>query len=350
MRERSILRSQTSELNPKLAIEQLTAELQPLDSSFTILFVSPTYDSLELEKHIKELCGPKAVACTTAGEISALGYGQNSISGMSFSKDLFASTIVDIDEFQKLTDPHHLTELQNRVVETLKLHHNQIAEGRSFAILLVDGLSMKKEDVTDCISSFMPVDVPVIGGSAGDGLKFKQTQIFANDSFRCHRATIVMVTTSIPFQVFKSQHFLTSDKKIVITSADPGDRIVHEIDGMPAAEAYAKCLGVNLSDFGPNLYSKHPVLLNIAGESYVRSIQKVNDDQSLTFYCAIESCLLFECILRRLEVKNLSERERQDLIDLYTINHACGFHTYGEQFGGTHINQTLTSIAIGSEK
>ena len=28
-------------------------------------------------------------------------------------------------------------------------------------------------------------------------------------------------------------------------------------------------------------------------------------------------------------------------------NHVIGFSSYGEQYGGVHVNQTLTGVAIG---
>ena len=33
--------------------------------------------------------------------------------------------------------------------------------------------------------------------------------------------------------------------------------------------------------------------------------------------------------------------------DILRRNNAIGFNTYGEQFCGVHVNQTLTAIALG---
>ena len=109
----------------------------------------------------------------------------------------------------------------------------------------------------------------------------------------------------------------------------------------------------------------------------VRSIQKVNPDGSLTFFAAIEEGLVlrvargddlldnleralataadrvgtsqaviaFDCILRRLEVVEGGATEGVERA--VNDHHLVGFSGYGEQFGGVHINQTLTAIAIG---
>ena len=34
--------------------------------------------------------------------------------------------------------------------------------------------------------------------------------------------------------------------------------------------------------------------------------------------------------------------------DILRRNNAVGFNTYGEQFCGVHVNQTLTAVALGS--
>jgi hypothetical protein len=118
----------------------------------------------------------------------------------------------------------------------------------------------------------------------------------------------------------------------------------------------------------------------IDGADYVRSIQKVNPDGSLTFYCAIEIGLVLrvaqgvdlvknleqaldrvqlaigtpqvllacDCNLRNLEIEHCGVRKRVD--ELLQRNHTIGFGSYGELFGGIHVNQTLTAVAIGAAR
>ena len=49
--------------------------------------------------------------------------------------------------------------------------------------------------------------------------------------------------------------------------------------------------------------------------------------------------------LRRLEIDQMGLREAVDQVLLR--NSALGFNTYGEQFCGVHVNQTLTAVALG---
>jgi hypothetical protein len=178
---------------------------------------------------------------------------------------------------------------------------------------------------------------------------------------------------------FKTQHFVPTETKLVITEADPEHRRVMEINGEPAAQAYADILGLQAQELNPTTFSNYPVILRIGGKDYVRSIQKVNEDGSLSFYCAIDNglvltlaqgvdivenlknqlsairqeipdpeCIIgYDCILRRLEAqeKNLAG----DLQRVLQKEKIFGFSTYGEQFNAIHVNQTLTGVAMGGK-
>ena len=110
---------------------------------------------------------------------------------------------------------------------------------------------------------------------------------------------------------------------------------------------------------------------------YCRSIQKSEDDYSLTFFCAIDNGIVltiakptgmvkstekilatlaqelgninmilgFDCILRRLDATNRGTLD--NISRVYSDANVIGFGTYGEQFESMHINQTFTGIAFG---
>jgi hypothetical protein len=52
-----------------------------------------------------------------------------------------------------------------------------------------------------------------------------------------------------------------------------------------------------------------------------------------------------DCILRKLEIV---QRGLVDRIEaMFRDNNVIGFNSYGEQYCGVHVNQTLTGVAIG---
>jgi hypothetical protein len=154
--------------------------------------------------------------------------------------------------------------------------------------------------------------------------------------------------------------------------------VVTEINGEPAGREYARMVGLEVDKLTPMIFSAHPVVVTIGGHTYVRSIQKVNEDESLTFFCAIEKGIVLtvaqgvdlvenleqafrdvrgeigppqvilgcDCSLRNLEASQRGLLER--IGALMSENNVIGFATYGEQFNAMHVNQTFTGVAIGS--
>jgi hypothetical protein len=44
----------------------------------------------------------------------------------------------------------------------------------------------------------------------------------------------------------------------------------------------------------------------------------------------------------------LPSPQKDRIAEVLEQNHTIGFNTYGEQFNGVHVNQTLVGIAIGT--
>jgi hypothetical protein len=304
-----------------------------------------------------------------------------SITAIAFCADHFevdSFNCLNLSDFPTSKEQENLSKIQ----ATLTKRKADMGPGsESFGILLIDGLSVKEEQYCGFVGNFLG-DIPLVGGSAGDDLKFEETFVYIDGEFRTNAATLTFVTTTVPFQIFKNQHFKETDQKIVITESNADKRVVNEIEGEPAAQAYAKKLGINVDEFSPQIFSKYTLMLPIGDENYVRSVQKVNEDGSLTFFCAIDNglvltmadkedlldsnnelfdqlenslvdidaCLIFECILRRLEFDDFDKEQKESINVQYKKYNCIGFHTYGEQYGNVHINQTITGVAFGKKR
>lgn len=178
--------------------------------------------------------------------------------------------------------------------------------------------------------------------------------MFADGAFREDSAVLVLASTSLPFRPFKLQHFVPTHERVVVTAADEENRIVHEIDGRPAAAAYARLMGVDVERLDPMLFAAQPIVVLIDGTNYVRSIKSANPDGSLTFFSSIEEGLVLrsargidvvenleqgfaelrnvlgdlqlvigaDCILRRLEYSQTSVLEGVDRVSVGTTSSA----------------------------
>jgi hypothetical protein len=368
--------AQSCATGARAAAREFHAAVAQPEMALVLFFCSTRYDLDELAEEMARLfAGVQVVGCTTAGEIGPAGCRDHSISGVSFGPGscVAASGLIDgLQQFETATGRSLAQDLLQRLEG---VEPGADAEN-TFALLFIDGLSVREEPVTRALQSALG-QIPLVGGSAGDGLDFGSTHVYFEGAFHGDSAVVVLVSTPLPFRTFKTQHFVSTDRRVVVTGADPEHRLVTELDGRPAAEEYARLVGANVDSLGPGRFAAQPMVVVIDGTDYVRSIQKVNPDGSLTLFCAIEEGLVLraascgdlvadlertfadaratigqprvvigcDCILRKLEI---TERGLVDRVaTVFRENNVIGFNSYGEQYRGVHINQTLTGIAIG---
>jgi hypothetical protein len=373
---RRIRRAQSCATDACDAVREFHAAVVQPDMALVVFFCSVEYDLETLALEMQRMfTGVPVIGCTTAGEIGPTGYRDHSISGASFPSGSFTVATGRIDRLQQF-ESIQAQELAQDLMQRLESQEPQADTRNSFAFLLIDGLSVREEPVTRTLQNALG-ELPLVGGSAGDGLNFGRTQVYSDGCFHTDSAVMALVTTRMPFKIFKTQHFVPTDQRIVVTAADAEHRIVSEIDGWPAAESYARFVGTDVENLDPSRFAEQPIVVAIDGTNYVRSIQKVNPDGSLTFFCAIEEGLVLrgargvdlvgnleeafaeihgaigqpqlvvgcDCILRKLEMTHRGLVDRVEAV--FRDNNAIGFSSYGEQHLGVHVNQTLTGIAIG---
>lgn len=347
-----------------------------------LVFCSAHYDRVELAAALAELFGPvPVVGCTTAGEITPFGYAAGSLVGIGFPRADFTiatQRIDDLDRFSIAEAPRVLRSLMEQRDVALAARADAFPDHGSFAFLMIDGMSRAEEMVVSALHSVL-MDIPLFGGSAGDELRFERTFVLHEGRFHTNAAVLMLVTTARRFVVFRTEHFVASDAKMVVTGADPQRRIVTEINAEPAGREYARMVGLEGEPLTPLIFAAYPVVVRVGGEYHVRSIQKVNDDESLTFYCAIDEGIVLtvargvdpvenleemmrklaaeiggppdlvlgcDCILRRLE---LEQRQLKHVMSAALARHnVVGFCAYGEQYNAMHVNQTFTGVAIGA--
>lgn len=365
--------------NPVDAARELCAALDPLRSALVVTFTFPGSSLASLGRELHDrMPGVPLIGCTTAGEIGPEGYQDGSTVAVSFPRAHFTVVRERIDglgDFSLESGQRVAGSLSN----ALRRAGKSPSPSETFALLLIDGLSVREEIVASSIMASLG-ELHLIGGSAGDGLDFTRTSVLWDGEFRPNRAVVALLHTDLPFWFFKTQHFVPSEKKLVVTGARAGQRIVTELNGEPAAEEYARAIGVSVDDLDPTIFATHPLVVRIGGDTYVRAVQKRNSDGSLTLFCAIEEGLVLtvaagvdlleslrqtfervrqevgtpemilgcDCILRRIEIER--EDLRGEVDRLFARNQVVGFATYGEQVDGIHVNQTFTGVAIGAPR
>lgn len=322
--------------------------------------------------------GVPMAGCSTAGEHLSGAHTQGSLVVAGLCDTGVDWVVESFDGLDRLDDS-----AAEAFAGTLFERHGADAEAIEpndfVALLFVDGLSLSEERVSAALAGGLS-GVPLAGGSAGDDLAFKRTTVICNGSAADDRAAVVLARSQgTKFHVVKHQHFTTEPQMLAVTKADTAQRRVDELDGYPAAEAYARALGIELADLDGDASFLHPVTFRCDGEIYVRSIQSINEDGSLSFYCAIEEGMVlqlgshhdmkaaldedlqclesgvdfllgFNCVLRALEASNGDKWTELGESIRAVSKSSIGFDTYGEQLNGLHINQTLVAVAFSANE
>ncbi len=359
------------------AVSELSKLLGPGPYEHLVVFFSLDHDPHALSKGLTAAFPTTALSgCSTAGEITPVGIVEGSVMLIAFPSENFCIHSALIE-----TADQNGVERASEVVRGLKARFNATSgrplKDRVFALMLMDGLSNSEELLVAAINWAID-DIQMIGGSAGDGLRFDTTALLSNDMVVRGGAILIMIETSVPFRIFKTQNFEPTSTKLVVTAADCEKRIVYELNAEPAAREYAAAIGLMPDDLGPFSFASYPLVVKVGGDYYCRSIRNMNPDGSLSFFCAIDEGLVFtvarpedmisstartleqvtrelgsidlvlgfDCILRRLDAEN--RQIGRSLDELYRKFGVVGFHTYGEQYKAMHLNQTLTGIAFGA--
>lgn len=361
---------------PEAAARELFDSLWRPGLETVLFFCSPQYDLTRLETALNECFeGVHLVGCTTAGEITPLGYIDGSLTGIGFTEPDFAAVSLLIPTL----DDFHIASSAERVQHALSTLNAATAarpSGSAFAFLMIDGMSRQEERVVSAMYNALG-QIPLLGGSAGDDLSFGTTYVFKDGRFHSGSAVLLLVHTVHPFRIIKTEHFQSTGERMVVTEADSDRRLVLELNAEAAADEYARIVNVPRDALTPLVFAAHPLIVRVGGEYHVRSIQQANQDGSLSFLCAIDEGIVLtvaqsgdivqdlrdffqgirqdigelqlvigcDCILRRLEIER---KEVKDLISQVLLeNRVIGFSTYGEQYNSMHVNQTFTGVAIG---
>ncbi|MGB5556980.1 MAG: FIST N-terminal domain-containing protein [Paracoccaceae bacterium] len=356
---------------PAMAVREAVSQLSMTNICFVLVFVPDHLEHSGVGEALNALLPSTSVfGCTTAGQITPSGYENSALLLVAFPREHFRCS-------STLIKPLKPVSIEQTAIEAGKLasRFQKSANWNRFALTFADGLS-KQEDVLVAALEAGLGDTPLFGGSAGHGLAFDETFILHGGTFHSNAALLILLETDLEFAGLGFDHFLPTDKQMVVTKAIPEERIVQEINGSPAAAEYARLVGCDVDELSPRVFAENPVLVRNHQSWHVRAIQQVVEGGGLSFLSAIDDGLLltlgrgkeilrtldtglslkngngdlpdfilgFDCVLRRLEIEqNDLTREASDILCQRRV---LGFNTYGEQHRGVHVNQTFVGIGF----
>lgn len=373
MRDEVISRAEVPAADPNAA-ETLACGLGPGPFALVVVFVSPEApDRAALIAALSRALDPAPViGCTTAGEIGSGGYAEGLVVAVGFPARHFAAETLLIPDLSAL-DPQGAVGALIRARGALARAHP--GKDNEFVFLMVDGLSAMEDALAAALAPGLG-GAPLFGGSAADGARFLETLVFHGGRALRNAAVVAILRSDCAVKVFKFDHFLPTETRMVVTRADPARRRVQAINAEPAAREYARLLGKDPGQLTPFTFAAHPVVVRVGGRHHVRSIRQVDENGDLIFYSAIDEGLVLtlaesldmtealagalaglarggeaprailacDCVLRRMEAQEKQLTGR--ISALLRAHHVTGFSTYGEQMNAMHVNQTLTGVAF----
>lgn len=340
--------------------------------ALVMFFAAPEADLGAVASNLARVFpGARVAGCTTAGEISDIGYDEGTIVALAFAASHFAAETLVIPDLSRLA-PRDLVTAMTRARAMLAREHAQLPE--ELALLLVDGLSVKEDELASALAAGTGV-MPLVGGSAGDGTRFRETFVTEGGRVYCNAAVLTLLRSACPVQVFNLDHLVPTEQRLVVTRADASARVVREFNAEPAAREYARLLGKDAGRMDAFTFAAHPLTVRMGTRHHVRAIQRVLPSGDLVFFSAIdegvvltiaepqdmaahlereldrlaepgrpEAILAFDCILRRIEARDKQMTGRVSA--LLRRHGVAGFSTYGEQIGPLHVNHTMTGLAF----
>ncbi len=337
------------------SIEELLSHASKNKDSAFVVFAG-----VEIIRKLSTQVGENVILCSTSGEFTSEGYKDSSITGFMYNP-----ADVDVDVVEILYPPA-------KGIQELKKAYGKVKNNpNAFALLLCDGLSAMEEGIITTFYFTNP-SFKIIGGSAGDNLKFTKTLIYIGK--REVYSVVLFFNSKTKTQLIKENLYEPCGERMLVTDADPIKRIVKTFNNQPASTEYARLLGVNEKDLEKSFLS-NPLGRTSESGIYITSPMKINSDKSITFYSQIipnsfvnilqlathekvikntldavkikpSFVLSINCILRSLHFKNTNSWKDVDKELLTICKNHTGFVSYGEQFYKNHFNQTMVLLLV----
>lgn len=384
--DRAVRRASVSARAPEQVANDLADALRPTPSSLVIAFVTSELDPSAVAAALHARMAPaQVVGCTSIGEIAgSVATGSAVALVLDGVRVKFGVGLAAELSRGPIQAGHNAVGV---AANAMGLTTEQLDPARHVAITLVDGRSPMAEGFCLGTAATAP-RIGFVGGSASDGRDVARGTGRASDPRTCavfhdgtaHRdaGLVVLLTPQASFEVIASEHMMPTPLRVVVTGADPAHRLVHELDGLPAARRYAEVIRAAGGN-GPldnALAARFPFAIYVGGRAYVRSVSGVAGEE-LRLAAAVDegavlrimrpgdlvaqtrgalagaasrlgqldAVLAFSCLGRHLEAQ--SRGATGALNDIYATLPMCGFHSFGEQSGPLLVNHTLAALALG---
>ncbi len=357
------------------AAAHLAGQLEDADPVAILTFFGPDRDGRALVRGLRErFRGAEVIGCTAAGQFTEKVYDVKGAAAMAVSRRSVPRAFAALAPFERDVD-EGVRSAADDIGRRIGAPLGDCDPAKYVGIVLLEGLHGREEAANEALGRAAPY-MSIVGGSAADEYRFRETQVHCNATSSTDGAVLLVLETTGPFEPIKTCSFRPKTAPFRVTRADPSRRIVYELDGKPIVDVYGAVLDLPRERVDLRAFSQHPLGLMIDGSPWVRTAQTVVPGGGLQFACQLvegtevhfmdptdiiadtrrtfadaekalgrpaAGAILFNCVGRRIELEQRSlTGPFHELIRFPAI----GFHTYGESWIG-HMNHTLTGVVFG---
>jgi hypothetical protein len=346
------------------AFREAAAGIDPSATAFVLALLPEGFERGEAEAAIAAaLPGLSVYGTVTPCQITREGYDSGALQLLAFPSRHFAARGYAVEKLSHMS-VERLSAAARRLAEAMPRREGV----RRFALSFADSRAMREDLLISTLEGALD-DIPAYGGSVGG-------VVYHDGRFHDDMALCLLVETDLEVEGLGFAHVLPTETRMVVTSADPPRRLVHELNGAPAAAEYARLVGCAPEALSARVFAEHPVMIRQNRLHYVRALRAAHPDGSLSFLSSIDDGLVltlgrgkevlsaletgldleradgrtpdfvfgFDCILRRLEIsqKGLDAA----VAEIFRDRRVVGLNTLGEQYRGLHLNQTFVGLAV----
>jgi hypothetical protein len=378
-----ILTFSTTAQDEVQAVNELVAKGAMSQDGLTVLFITTGYDLGRIGKLLAKRSRHHVIGAVTGCAIGPGGFFRHGITGFGLSPPRFVAVDALIEDVTHFGLPD-----ARKVAAALRAKLKRVhpsAPNAQFGLVLIDSGARCEERLMAALGMEF-AGLPIVGGSAGD-VYFNlaadppgSRRLLYKDRAVRNAAVFVLVASQSPVMALTHNHYRAGPRKVVITEADPERRLVREINGRPAVAELAAACGFRKRLSSIAQFASYPLMIRVGGQYFARGAQRVLDDGSIEFACAIEAGVVAaigapDDMVARLEsmfVDVVRTVGRPDLVvgfdcaartacmeqggmtaavtKAFELNHVVGFAAIGEQFNTAHVNNSFTALAIGADR
>lgn len=265
----------------RLAAAAAVEPLQGCLPEVLIAFTTDQYQQGEIIRGIRSITGSAAlIGCCSGGLITAQGIAPAGVAVLALWGDDLQVTLAL--EPGLSTQPRLTAE---RAAEQIEAHLPAIGSGKqSAALILADGVTgtLAVEEALASVTTVLGPLCPLFGGAAGDGLKFAQTWLFADESLQSDAIALALLTTAAPIGIGIRHGWRPVGRKLLVTRSF--GNVIYEMDNKPALNVYRELFpeaGITVETF-PAFTRYRPLgFPQASGEFLIRLPLSANLDGSI---------------------------------------------------------------------